>query len=98
MKVHMEDYMLPCMTKKVFGIDCPGCGLQRSIVHLFKGEFLEAFHMYPAIYPLVSLLLLVVAAQYYKFKFETQIKIFLGVLTAIVIVVNYMLKMNNLIH
>ncbi|MGS0524465.1 DUF2752 domain-containing protein [Zobellia nedashkovskayae] len=31
--------MLPCLNKKLFGIDCPGCGLQRSIVLFFKGRF-----------------------------------------------------------
>ncbi|MFA7446524.1 MAG: DUF2752 domain-containing protein, partial [Flavobacteriaceae bacterium] len=45
----MEDYMLPCMNKKLFGIDCMGCGIQRSVALLLRGEFVEAFYMYPAI-------------------------------------------------
>jgi len=94
----IEDYMLPCMNKKLFGIDCPGCGLQRSVVHLFKGEFGAAFEMYPAIYGLVSLVLFVVASQFIKFRFDTQIKIFLGILTGATIIISYILKMNNLIH
>lgn len=94
----IEDYMLPCMNKKLFGFDCPGCGLQRSVVLLVKGEFAAAFDMYPAIYSLVSLILFVIASQFIKFRFDTQIKIFLGILTGVTIVISYILKMNNLIH
>ena len=32
----IEEYMLPCLNKKLFGFECLGCGLQRSIVLLFK--------------------------------------------------------------
>ena len=46
----LENFMLPCFTKQIIGIDCPGCGLQRSALFLLKGEFWNAFHMYPAIY------------------------------------------------
>ncbi|MGI9550591.1 MAG: DUF2752 domain-containing protein [Aurantibacter sp.] len=94
----IEDFMLPCMNKKLFGFDCPGCGLQRSAVHLVKGEFAAAFEMYPAIYGLVGLILFAFAGQFIKFRYDTQIKIFLAFLTGATIIVNYILKMNNLIH
>ncbi|MEO9891236.1 DUF2752 domain-containing protein [Aurantibacter sp.] len=96
--VSIEDFMLPCMNKKLFGIDCPGCGMQRSAIHLVKGEFEAAFDMYPAIYGLVALVLFVIVSQFVKFRFETQIKIFLGILTGTTIIINYILKMNHLIH
>ncbi len=79
-------------------MDCPGCGLQRSLVHLFSGEFAEAFHIYPAIYPMVLLLIAVGVGQFVKLKFDFLIKVALGILTAVVIVVNYILKLNNLIN
>jgi hypothetical protein len=49
----MEEYMVPCMNKSIFGIDCMGCGTQRSLVLLLDGEFIEAFKMFPAIYTLL---------------------------------------------
>jgi hypothetical protein len=42
--------MIPCLFKTLFGIECLGCGFQRSIFLLFKGEFLAAFKMYPAVF------------------------------------------------
>ncbi|MFK5974176.1 MAG: DUF2752 domain-containing protein [Flavobacteriaceae bacterium] len=86
------------MNKKLFGIDCPGCGIQRSTIHLLKGEFTAAFEMYPAIYSLLSLVIFAIAGQFIKFRYDTQIKFFLGVLTVIIIITNYILKINNLIH
>ena len=48
----LEDYMLPCFTKKLLGFECMGCGLQRAAALLIKGQFADAFLMYPAIYTL----------------------------------------------
>lgn len=42
--------MIPCLSKTLFGIECLGCGFQRSLLLLFKGDFAMAFQMYPAIY------------------------------------------------
>lgn len=91
-----NDYLLPCLNKKLFGIDCPGCGIQRSIVHLFHGEFTEAFFMYPAIYSLI--LLAFVFFLHKKFNFTTGKKIIhiLAIINVAVIIISYMIKMNTL--
>ncbi|WP_276167473.1 DUF2752 domain-containing protein [Zobellia alginiliquefaciens] len=94
----LEDYMLPCLNKKLFGIDCPGCGLQRSIVLFFKGDLSAAFDMYPAIFTLIPLVLFAITSQFIRFRFDTTIKITLGILSGSIIVVNYILKMTHLTH
>jgi len=48
-----EDYMIPCMSKKLFGVECLGCGTQRAFALILKGDFVAAFQMYPAIYTLL---------------------------------------------
>ncbi len=34
-------YPLPhgCMSRNLFGLNCPGCGLTRSIIHLAEGDW-----------------------------------------------------------
>lgn len=34
-------YPLPegCLTRSLFGLKCPGCGLTRSIIHLAEGDW-----------------------------------------------------------
>lgn len=49
----LEEYMLPCFSKKLFGVECFGCGMQRSLVMVFQGKLNEAWHLFPAVYPLL---------------------------------------------
>ncbi|PTM05187.1 MAG: DUF2752 domain-containing protein [Bacteroidetes bacterium] len=90
-----EDYMLPCLNKKLFGIECFGCGLQRSTLLLFQGEFIAAFKMYPAIYTLILFALFLVLNLFYKFKYAEKIKLILVVLNVVIIVTSYFIKINQ---
>ncbi|MCT8340129.1 DUF2752 domain-containing protein [Flavobacteriaceae bacterium TK19130] len=93
----LEEYMLPCTNKTLFGIDCMGCGIQRATALIFKGEFIAAFHMYPAIYSLFLLLAFVAFNLFIKFKYDFQIKVFLIFLNVAIIVISYVLKMAPII-
>ncbi|SNZ00330.1 Protein of unknown function [Flagellimonas pacifica] len=93
-----KDFMLPCLNKKLFGLDCPGCGMQRSADLLLHGEFLAAFKMYPAIYPILLLLIFLATNVFIKFKFGHQLKLFLLFATAATIIISYILKMNNIFN
>ena len=39
------DYLIPCLWKIFFGIECSGCGVTSSIIEIFKGNFLLAWEM-----------------------------------------------------
>ena len=93
----MDDYMLPCLNKKLFGVDCLGCGIQRALNLLIHGEFIAAFKMYPAIYTLLFLALIIVLNFFYKIKYAQRIISILAVINVLIIVVSYLIKMNQLI-
>ena len=93
----LDKYMIPCVNKTIFGVECLGCGMQRATFHLFSGEFALAFKIYPAIYPLLILLALIFFNFFVKFKFDYQLKIGLIGLTAIVMIVSYSIKMSHFI-
>ena len=88
----VEDYMLPCFSKQILGVDCPGCGLQRSVALLFQGDFIAAFHMYPAIYTIIPLLGLLLADTFFKIPNINKIVIILMMLSVGLILGNYILK------
>ncbi|MCF6295733.1 MAG: DUF2752 domain-containing protein [Flavobacteriaceae bacterium] len=90
-----EDYMLPCLSKQLFNLECFGCGLQRSVFLLFQGEIIAAFKMYPAIYPLIVLALFLILNFFYKIKYSEKIKIALVVLSIATIIINYLIKIIN---
>lgn len=91
----MEEYMLPCLSKQLLGIDCLGCGMQRATALLFRGEFVAAFKMYPAIYTLISLLFFLVVNIFIKFKYSERIKLILVVANIAIILANYIIKLNT---
>ncbi len=74
-------------------MDCPGCGMQRSVLLLFDGEFVAAFKMFPAIYPLLLLLLFLLADQFLKIKYANTISIVLMITTVTFILTNFLLKL-----
>jgi len=89
-----EDYMLPCLNKKFFGLECPGCGMQRSMSLLFQGEFVAAFKMYPAIYTLILLIFFLIFNLFVKFKYDYQLKVGLIILNALIIAISYLIKIS----
>ena len=88
----MEEYMLPCMNKKYLGVECMGCGIQRAILHLVRGEFIEAFMMYPAIYPLIGLLGFLIVNHFRSIKYANFIIPALAIITVGTIFTSYIIK------
>jgi hypothetical protein len=64
----MEIPLLPCPIKHFFHIDCPGCGLQRSIIAFLEGNLAESISVYPATIPIFALL--IYTALHLKFDFR----------------------------
>ncbi len=89
----IEDYMLPCLNKKFFGFECMGCGLQRSAALLIKGEFVDAFFMYPAIYTIIVLFGFIIINSFKNFKFGNKIIIILAMLNVAVIIGSFLIKL-----
>lgn len=89
----MEDILLPCLNKELLGVDCFGCGIQRSLVLLFRGEFVKAFEMYPAIYTLLLLLLFLIVNIFYKFKNDILIRNILIAINLLIIIIAYFYKL-----
>jgi hypothetical protein len=76
-------------------MECPGCGFQRSVVELLKGNLAESLQLYPASIPII--LLLIFTGLHIKFKYSNGpliIKtLFFG--SALIIVINYIYKIIN---
>lgn len=87
-----EDYMLPCLNKKLFGIDCPGCGLQRSVALIIKGDLTAAFNIYPAIFTILLMLVLLVLHIKFKFKNGHKYLLTLFIINILIIFINYINK------
>jgi hypothetical protein len=85
--------MLPCLNKKLFGLDCLGCGFQRSLLHVIKGDFIAAFNVYPAIYTLILLAIFLILNLKFKFKSGKKIIIIFTIINVLIIITSYFIKM-----
>lgn len=92
----LDNYMLPCLNKTLFGVECPGCGMQRSLALVSQGQFTAAYNMYPAIYTLFVLALFLVFNLFVKFKHDYKIKMGLIILNVVIVVVSYVFKITHL--
>jgi hypothetical protein len=93
----LKAHLLPCPFKYITGIDCPGCGFQRSVLALLKGDVHQSFLLYPPTIPL-----LITAAWWLAdstFKLDTRnsaVKKTIFIVVALIITVSYTLKMMHL--
>ena len=88
--------MLPCMNKSIFGIDCIGCGTQRSLLLVLNGEFTMAFYQFPAIYSTLLLFGLIGLHLIDKKRNYQKIIIGLAIINAIIMIISYIYKITNI--
>jgi len=88
----MEKYMLPCANKWLFGIDCPGCGLQRSLALLIEGEFGRAWHMFPPIYSMLLFCFFLGLHLIDKSRNYQKIVIATAILNGAIMIISYIYK------
>lgn len=91
----LEDFMIPCMSKTLFGLDCPGCGMQRSLVLLFQGDFADAFHMFPAIYTTIPLFIFIGLHFVDKSRKYHKLIIPFAILNATIMIIAYFYKLTH---
>lgn len=89
----LEHHLLSCPYKSIFGIDCPGCGMQRSFVALLRGEFRESFLLYPALLPVMFTLLLTFVHISFKLKDGARYIKYSFIITIGIVVGNYVLRL-----
>ena len=84
--------MLPCLSKTLFGIECLGCGFQRSFLLLIQGDFEGAFKMYPAIF--TTLFFLGILALNWIDSNRNYKKLIIGsvLLNGVIMIVGYYFK------
>lgn len=88
----LEEHLLSCHWKKNYGIECMGCGIQRSIILILKGEFVEAFYMYPAIYTLMILFGYLLLHLKFSFKMGHKVLLWLFIINITIMLTNFILK------
>lgn len=88
--------MLPCMNKWLFGLDCPGCGTQRAFALILKGDFIDAFYMFPAIYTTIFLFASLALNFIDRKRNYHKLIVYGAVVNASIMIIAYIVKIFNL--
>lgn len=89
----LEQHLLPCPSKSLFGLDCLGCGMQRSFVALLRGNVKESLLMYPALIPVMLTLLLTAIHLKFRLKNGAALIKYSYIGTIMIVVLSYLFKL-----
>ncbi len=89
----IESHQQVCFYKKYFGIECPGCGMQRAFIELLKGNFVESLVLFPALIPTIFLILYLIVHLIFKFRNGANILIILFIINTTIVVLSYIYKL-----
>jgi hypothetical protein len=88
----LESLSQPCLYKALLGIECPGCGMQRSFIEILKGNFLDSLLLYPALMPTLVLVIFLFVHLSFKLKEGAVMLKVLFMVNALIIVLHYIYK------
>jgi hypothetical protein len=87
--------VLECSFKKHIGVECMGCGFQRSLEALFHGDLLQSIQLFPATIPLISTVIFTILHLVFRFKLGHRWIVFLFALSASLMLIHFILKISN---
>jgi hypothetical protein len=88
----LEQYMIPCLSKTLFGVECLGCGFQRSLLLLFQGDFTASFEMYPALFTSLLFLSLLSFHIMYKGIISQKVILIVALINVVFMIAGYLYK------
>lgn len=88
----LQGHLLTCPSVYLFGVTCPGCGMQRSFIALLSGDIARSWHYHPATVPLLFLIVLLAAHLRFRFRWGAKILVGLQLLVAVLSISFYVYK------
>ena len=84
--------MLECSWKSHFGVECFGCGFQRSFLLLMEGKIWESIKLFPATIPIILVFIYAVAHLIFKYKNGARNIVILFSTSAALMLANFIWK------
>lgn len=89
----LEQHFFTCYFKSQLGIECPGCGLQRSFIALLKGDIQASWHYHAALVPFLITLIILITQILFKHKNGGKLVMLFFIITCIITVFQYILRL-----
>ena len=88
----LEAHQGTCSWKQVFGIRCPGCGMQTAFIELLKGNVWESMKIFPALFPMMAMLIFLLFHIVFKLPKGAAILKFLFIFTCSIMMISYLFR------
>ena len=88
----LEHHMFTCFFKSTFGLDCPGCGTQRALIALLKGDLLQSLNHHAALIPFIATLIALIIQLKVKHVNGGKYVMWLFILTTTITVIQFIIK------
>ena len=91
----LEGHMQSCYYKQVLGVECPGCGFQRSLIALLKGNLWESIQLFPGLIPMLFLFLFLGLHLIFRFRNGAVVLKYIFIGDVAIIIVHYIIQFIN---
>ncbi len=91
----LQNHMLPCPSKVLLHMECPGCGLQRSFICLLQGDLKNSLAFHPATVPMLALVIFAAMHLIFNFNKGAKIIIILQFIVAFITISFYIYKITQ---
>jgi len=89
----LELHLKPCIYNEKLGFECLGCGLQRSLIELLKGNILESLKLYPALIPIILMFGYLLLHLIFRFQKGGDILKYIFIFNIAVVIIHYIFKL-----
>lgn len=88
-----ESHMGTCRFHQETNLACPGCGLQRAVIALLKGDLVESFLLFPALLPLLAMFIFLGVHLMFRLKHGALVLKIMYISNVSIIIINYIIKL-----
>ena len=94
----LENHLFTCIFKSSFGIECPGCGTQRALIALLKGDIISSLQYHAGVIPFIFTIIALIVQLKVKHINGSKIVMWLFITTTIITIAQYITKQFVLGH
>lgn len=91
----LEAHLLTCPIKSTFGIECPGCGMQRAFIALLRGDLSGSLHYHAALIPFLFTLMALMWQLWAKHPKGGFVAMWLFILTSAITVIQFVYRVST---
>lgn len=88
----LEQHLFTCFFKSHFGMECPGCGMQRALIALLKGDLTDSLMYHAALIPFILTIGALIIQLIIKHPLGGKAVMWLFILTSSITFIQFILR------